>query len=234
MAISIQSGIFSQYTARRFYRCLQGLSTKKENACLMYRLSRRQTFGVWVAIVLISSGIVVGDCVLLAGCSFSLLFSTLSAILTLCGTLALAIPSIMLKLGESAEIERAKETSEVVKSAYSSLDNGEDLEEGTEEFEAMRSYLQEYSEFEGDASVISVEGGGSRGRVVVDGESVGVSMFSIPLRMRTYMSNVKSAEGWEEDRQERLYVLLGSGIYGLAIMFQALSSIVPNLDLITL
>jgi hypothetical protein len=93
------------------------------------------------------------------------------------------------------------------------------------------SDLYPESDFEENASVISIKDTRRvKTYVTVDGNTIDLQMHDINLNMKNYVERIDNAEKLEDELQERLYVILGYSIYGLAIIFQALSTVIPNLN----
>jgi hypothetical protein len=96
------------------------------------------------------------------------------------------------------------------------------------------SDLYPESDFEENASVISIKDTRRvKTYVTVDGNTIDLQMHDINLNMKNYVERIDNAEKLEDELQERLYVILGYSIYGLAIIFQALSTVIPNLNQFT-
>ena len=196
-------------------------------------LSQRQAFLIWILVLVMSIGIVIFDCRVYGTCSLPLLFSLLSISHGFIGTIILALPSLFMKLGESQEIKEAKEFNRKMKSAYNRIENDEDIEEGEEEFDSMMTFIQEHSDYEGEPSMISKgnPSGALYHYIAIDGNDIDIKTINIRNEMKSYMNRVREAEEWEEEVQEQTYVLLGCGIYGLAIIFQSISTIAPNINI---
>lgn len=137
-----------------------------------------------------------------------------------------------MRLGRSEEIEQARRFNQNMHAATDRVEKGEMLEEGEDEFSAMLEFIHEHSDFEGEASTISK--GSPSGAlfhfIAIDGKDTDIKTFDVKSRMKSYVKRMNAAEEWEEEVQERLYVLLGCSVYGLAIIFQALATIILNLD----
>ena len=202
----------------------------------MYRLSRRQAFGIWVAVVLASAGSAMVDCFVFAKCTPSLSLSLLSAFLGLLGTVVIATPSLILDFQESERIASARDFREDIRRGYRKVDRGEVLRRGEPEFEAMERYLRMNSDYNRGGSTISKgsKNGAISYFVAVDGNDTVVTHFDIERWKESYGDRITDLRELEDEKQERLFVLLGCGIYGQAIMFQALSTIIPNLNSFTL
>lgn len=205
----------------------------------MRRLSRRQIPLIVGVVALGCLGVFSVDCYIVGGCHFSLVSSLLSAILGFAGTVVIAAPSIMRRLGETETVRDAKRYNRSIKSAYHQLIDGEVLEEGDEAFEDMEYFIRSKWGSEGNISRIELkELDGQLGNpILVDGsripkveENSEATHWDIMLEMKSYMRRVTNLEEGLEERQERLFVLLGGSIYGQAIIFQALSTVIPNLD----
>lgn len=198
----------------------------------MYRLTKPQALLCWFIIALLSSIVIIGDCCIQPGCSAPLLFSLLSISLGGVGTIILAIPSLLIRLGRSDDIQQAKQFNQAMYDAFVRLNEGKTLNEGEDEYEAMLEFLNEHADFEEDPPTISKgsTSGGLFNYIAVDGKNTDITTFDVKSEMKSFERGIHEAEEWEEDVQERLYVLLGCGVYGLAIIFQALATIIPNLD----
>lgn len=197
-------------------------------------LSRKKIFLIWIGLGCVSLAVILLDCVLMAPCPFAVTSSLLAIFLGFLGTLVIAIPSIMTSLGEHEGIIEAKEFNRKMLSAMRRLQDEEELQGVEEEHEAMMTYLHEFTDFDGEEGTIStVQGeGGLSSYIAVNGEDLDVSTMEMAQQMSTYMRRVTADEEWFEEIQERRHVLLGCAIYGQAITFQALATILPNHHLI--
>ncbi|MFC6826517.1 hypothetical protein [Halopelagius fulvigenes] len=198
----------------------------------MRRISKKHVLLISGIVFILSIVVAFVDCKILVGCSLPLLSSLLSIVLSLLGTVILAIPSLTAEFEDSAQIREAKEHDEHMRSAYEQLKEGKELEEGRAEFEAMTTFLQVQIDIEQSPSTIS--GGRFSGalknhrEVLVDGKNVDISTRDIQHEMMSYSERVDSAEEFEDEEQERRYVEMGCLIYGEAIFFQALSTVLSQ------
>ena len=185
----------------------------------MYQLSRQDVIITWLLLVLLS-----GLFVALRGAS-SFYMSILSIFFVLTGTIALAIPSLILDIGETKEIQKDKNSINRMLSAIHMLDDEEILTEGEDEFEAMLNFLDHHQGPLENVSTISVDNKRLSDDVLVDGDSTGMDLLEISAKMHKYEKAIESDEQRNEEVQEKNWVLLGVSVYGLAIFFQTLSTI---------
>lgn len=204
----------------------------------MRRLSIREGIAIWIGVAIASIIISIGGSHFLTDQLLPVLFSIESILLGFLGTIIIALPSILRNLGESQNVQNTRQFSDDMHDVYEMLEEGKSIKKGDEKYDTLMIYLIEHAnqDFEGydDApNVISVlDGESSSDMITLDGETIWHTLQRIPLRMKHYSDRIDSAEEIEEDKQERRYVSLGCGVYGLAIIFQSLSTLIPNLSLL--
>ena len=198
---------------------------------LMYRLSNRNVVFLWSMAVLISIIVVWSDCYVLFPCDLPLLLSLISIVYGFVGTIVIGVPSISTGLGRNDSVQDALEFNQLMHSAYDELENGATLSNRSEEFEAILAYIHSESDYDDVPSTISL-GSSERASkpLMVDSRIVGLNTLDLVGYMHSYMNKAERYEESVAEDQERKYVLLGCGIYGIAIIFQSLSTIISNIS----
>ncbi len=198
------------------------------------QLSKRRVVAIWIGTIVINASILVAIYSFFGTKVLMVSFSILAILLGFIGTITTLLPSVLTELGETKSVRDMKEFNESMLSADEQLEEGKQLQEGSDEFESLASLILEATDSIDEINSITPivdEKSDYSYRLKINNIPTGVSDDTISTVMKTYMDKVEEEGEYFQDIQERRYVVLGGSIYGIAILLQAVSTIITKLPL---
>lgn len=190
--------------------------------------------------------VLMGDCKLLPGCSIPLLLSLLTIFLSVLGTLVIAFPSIVSFQIPQNLIKEEELYAGVAKALEQTPRKDRRIEEGDEGYTYLVQFLSRICDYDGSPAAIDVPHRGfgdppievydksKSGKIADNGESLDILRDELIERHNSHGSKVDSQIDRFEAKQERLYVGVGCSIYAMAIVSQAIGTILSNLGKLAL
>ncbi|WP_156037896.1 hypothetical protein [Haloferax prahovense] len=145
----------------------------------------------------------------------------------------IATPSILTSLGKNEHLKDGREIQQSIYDGYTALSNGDDLSPDDAGYNVIRNYIRSESDYMGEPSIISTESDDIGITFLsVDGDTLDMTLTAVAIESGKFEESVDNYAEFQEDSQERIFVVLGCLIYGFAILLQSLSTLLSNSEVI--
>ncbi len=199
----------------------------------MVYLTTKKAVVILLILILSSAGFYLFDCILTKSCTISVTLSFISIFYSLIGTIVIATPSILTSLGKNEHLKDGREIQQSIYDGYTALSNGDDLSPDDAGYNVIRNYIRSESDYMGEPSIISTESDDIGITFLsVDGDTLDMTLTAVAIESGKFEESVDNYAEFQEDSQERIFVVLGCLIYGFAILLQSLSTLLSNSEVI--